>query len=125
MSAWASEQSVVLAQRAVSADSNEITAIPDVLSRAGVGGRARHARLWVGTQKEIAQRIRDRKGDYLLVLKANHGKAYEAVESHFEQQCLGRGAMKNGGQSRLVFDAFDESHGRLVRRRVFACSDAG
>ena len=78
----------------------------------------------MGTQKEIAQRIRDRKGDYLLVLKQNHEKAYQAVESHFEHQCLRRGAMKNGGPSRLVFDAFDESHGRLVRRRVFACAEA-
>src|SRR5438874_1953005 len=30
-----------------------------------------------------------------------------------------------GGSLRPCFDAFDESHGRLVRRRVFACPDAG
>ena len=53
--------------------------------------------------------------DDLLVLKANHGRAFEAVRAHFERTCFGRGS---GG--RPVFDAFDESHGRLVRRRVFA-----
>jgi hypothetical protein len=37
------------------------------------------------------------------------------VRKHFEQLCFGRGAA-----AKPVFDAFDESHGRLVRRRVFA-----
>ena len=48
-------------------------------------------------------------------LKANHGRAFEAVREHFERTCFGLGS---GG--RPVFDAFDEGHGRLVRRRVFA-----
>jgi hypothetical protein len=48
------------------------------------------------------------------VLKANHGHAFEAVREHFERTCLGLGS---GG--RPVFDAFEEGHGRLVRRRVF------
>jgi hypothetical protein len=45
---------------------------------------------------------------YLLVLKANHGNAYAAVQRHFEQHCFGRNAT-----AQAVFDAFDESHGRL------------
>ena len=49
------------------------------------------------------------------MLKANHGRAFEAVREHFERTCFGR---ESGG--RPVFDAFDEGHGRLVRRRVFA-----
>jgi predicted transposase YbfD/YdcC len=48
------------------------------------------------------------------VLKANHGRAFEAAREHFERTCFGRGS---GG--RPAFDAFDEGHGRLVRRRVF------
>src|SRR5215217_8051403 len=71
----------------------------------------------MGCQKEIAERIRAKGADYLLVLKANHGRAFEAVREHFERTCFGRGS---GGQP--VFDAFDEGHGRLVRRRVFASS---
>src|SRR4051794_38296836 len=68
----------------------------------------------MGCQKDIAARIRAQRADYLLGLKANHGRAFEAVRDHFERTCFGRGS---GG--RPVFDAFDESHGRLVRRRVF------
>src|SRR4051812_50174539 len=69
----------------------------------------------MGCQKDIAARIRAQRADYLLGLKANHGRAFEAVRDHFERTCFGRGS---GG--RPVFDAFDEGHGRLVRRRVFA-----
>ena len=68
----------------------------------------------MGCQKSIAERIRARDADYLLALKANHGRAFGAVREHFERACFGRGS---GG--RPVFDAFEESHGRLVRRRVF------
>jgi predicted transposase YbfD/YdcC len=68
----------------------------------------------MGCQKEIAERIRAKGADYLLVLKANHGHAFEAVRAHFERTGFG---LRSGG--RPVFDAFDESHGRLVRRRVF------
>ena len=123
VSAWASEQSVVLAQRSVEEGSNEITAIPDVLNALELEG-ALVTLDAMGTQKEIAQRIRDRKGDYLLVLKQNHEKACEAARAHFERHGFGRGALERGMRSRLCYDAFDESHGRLVRRRVFACSDA-
>src|SRR3712207_1467702 len=68
----------------------------------------------MGCQKGIAERIRAKDADYLLVLKANHGHAFEAGREHFERTCFGLGS---GG--RPVFDAFDESHGRLFHRRVF------
>jgi predicted transposase YbfD/YdcC len=41
------------------------------------------------------------------------------VREHFERTCFDRGS---GG--RPVFDAFDEGHGRLVRRRIFVSSAA-
>ena len=68
----------------------------------------------MGCQKAIAERIRAKGADYLLVRKPNHGRAFEAVREHLERTCFGLGS---GG--RPVFDAFEESHGRLVRRRVF------
>src|SRR3712207_9589636 len=74
----------------------------------------------MGCQKGIAERIRAKDADYLLVLKANHGHAFKAVREHFERTCFGLGS---GG--RPVFDAFDESHGRLVRRRVFVSPTVG
>ena len=110
---WASEQGLVLGQRAVDGKSNEITAIPELLDTLRLEGCIVTLDA-MGCRKEIAERIRAKGADYLLVLKANHGHAFEAVREHFEHTCFGLGS---GG--RPVFDAFDESHGRLVRRRVF------
>jgi predicted transposase YbfD/YdcC len=118
VSAWASEQGVVLGQRCVDEKSNEITAIPELLERLALENTLVTIDA-MGCQKDIAQRIVDRQADYLLVLKANQGNDYAAVQKHFEQHCFGRGAT-----AKPVFDAFDESHGRLVRRRVFASPQA-
>jgi predicted transposase YbfD/YdcC len=112
VSAWASEQGLALGQRAVDGKSNEITPIPELLDTLQLDGCIVTLDA-MGCQKEIAERIRAKGADYLLVLKANHGRAFEAVREHFERTCFGRGS---GG--RPVFDAFDEGHGRLVRRRV-------
>ena len=53
------------------------------------------------------------------MLKANHSKAFLAVKECCEQHCFARGAT-----TKPMFDAFDDSHGRLVRRRVFLCPEA-
>jgi predicted transposase YbfD/YdcC len=113
VSAWASGRGLALGQREVDGESNEIAAIPELLEVLRLDGCIVTLDA-MGCQKEIAERIRAKGADYLLVLKANHGRAFEAVRERFERTCFGRGS---GG--RPVFDAFDEGHGRLVRRRVF------
>jgi predicted transposase YbfD/YdcC len=119
VSAWASDQGLVLGQREVDGKSNEITAIPELLDTLHLEGAIVTLDA-MGCQKDIAARIRAKGADYLLGLKANHGRAFEAVRDHFERTCFGRGS---GG--RPVFDAFDEGHGRLVRRRVFMSPAVG
>ena len=118
VSAWASERGLALGQRAVDGKSNEITAIPELLDTLRLEGCIVTLDA-MGCQKGIAERIRAKGADYLLVLKADHGHAFEAVREHFERTCFGLGS---GG--RPVFDAFEEGHGRLVRRRVFLDSSA-
>ncbi len=118
VSAWASDQGLVLGQREVDGKSNEITAVPELLDTLHLDGCIVTLDA-MGCQKDIAARIRAEGADYLLVLKANHGRAFEAARDHFERICFGRGS---GG--RPVFDAFDEGHGRLVRRRVFVSPSA-
>ena len=116
VSAWASGQGLALGQRAVDGKSNEIVAVPELLETLHLEGCIVTLDA-MGCQRDIAAQIRAKGADYLLVLKANHGRAFVAVREHFEQTCFGQGA---GG--RPVFDAFDEGHGRLVRRRVFVAS---
>jgi predicted transposase YbfD/YdcC len=43
----------------------------------------------MGCQKDIAARIRAKGAEYLLALKANHGRAFEAAREHFERTCFG------------------------------------
>jgi predicted transposase YbfD/YdcC len=119
VSAWASGRGLALGQREVDGQSNEIAAIPELLDVLRLDGCIVTLDA-MGCQKGIAERIRAKGADDLLVLKANHGRAFEAVREPFERTCFGRGS---GG--RPVFDAFDKGHGRLVRRRVFASPAAG
>jgi predicted transposase YbfD/YdcC len=123
VSAWASEQSLVLTQEVTSEKSNEITAIPEVLGALNLEGALVTIDA-MGCQTEIAEQIIEEKADYLLALKENHKTAYRAVQTHFDDRCFGSGAFDRGARSRLRSDGFDESHGRVVRRRVFACSEA-
>ena len=118
VSAWASGQRLVWGQRRVDGKSNEITAIPELLNVLALENTLVTLEA-MGGQKAIAQHILDRQADYLLVLKANHSNAYEAVRSHFDAYYFQRGAA-----NRPTFDAFDDSHGRWVRRRVFVCTEA-
>lgn len=118
VSAWASERGLVLGQRRVDGKSNEITAIPELLDRLALKDSIVTVDA-MGCQTAIAERILARGADYLLTLKANHPLAHEAVAEHFERHCF-----RLGAPSRADCDAFDGTHGRLVRRRVFASTAA-
>jgi hypothetical protein len=69
VSAWASNQRLVLGQQACEAKSNEITAIPLLLERLALTGALVTVDA-MGCQTKIAQAILDRGGDYLLALKS-------------------------------------------------------
>src|SRR4051812_38910987 len=90
VSAWASEQGLVLGQRRVHETSNEITAIPELLDQLALENSIVTLDA-MGCQTAIAERILARGADYLLVLKANHQLAYEAVVKHFDQSCFRHG----------------------------------
>jgi predicted transposase YbfD/YdcC len=118
VSAWASEQGLVLGQRGVDGKSNEITAVPELLDQLALENSIVTLDA-MGCQTAIAEKILARGGDYLLTLKGNHPLAHAAVVEHFDQHCFRRGA-----PCRADCDAFDDTHGRLVRRRVFAGTEA-
>jgi predicted transposase YbfD/YdcC len=118
VSAWASEQGLVLGQRCVDGKSNEITAVPELLDQLALENSIVTLDA-MGCQTAIAEKILARGGDYLLTLKGNHPLAHAAVVEHFDQRCF-----RVGAPSRADCDAFDDTHGRLVRRRVFASTNA-
>ena len=84
VSAWATEQRLVLGQVATEAKSNEITAIPKLLELLDVSG-AMVTIDAMGCQKEIAATIRGGGGDYVLTVKENQERLYEDIVACFQK----------------------------------------
>jgi predicted transposase YbfD/YdcC len=78
VSAWGSEQRMVLAQIATDAKSNEITAVPKLLRMLALEGTIVTADA-LNCQRTIAAQIVEQKGDYALALKGNQGTLYDDV----------------------------------------------
>jgi predicted transposase YbfD/YdcC len=78
VSAWGSEQRLVLAQIATDAKSNEITAVPKLLRMLALKGTIVTADA-LNCQRAIAEQIVEQKGDYALALKGNQGTLFDDV----------------------------------------------
>jgi predicted transposase YbfD/YdcC len=87
VSAWASGQGLSLGQVATEEKSNEITAIPELLDQIDVKGAVVTIDA-MGCQKDIARKIVGGKGDYVLAIKENQPKLYEAVRDFFSDKRL-------------------------------------
>lgn len=109
VSAWASNQRLVLGQQACEAKSNEITAIPLLLERLALTGALVTIDA-MGTQTKIAQAVLDRGGDYLLALKDNQTSLYDEVRRYLDDP---------SAKHHSHFETTDGDHGRIeVRRHV-------
>ncbi len=84
VSAWFSETGMVLGQVKTYEKSNEITAIPELLDILNITGNIVTIDA-MGTQKDIAEKIISRKGDYVLALKGNHPLLHSEVVEFFEE----------------------------------------
>jgi len=83
VSAWGCDQRMVLAQIATDAKSNEITAVPKLLEMLSLKGTIVTADA-LNCQREIAQKIVDQGGDYVLALKGNQGTLHDDVVTYFD-----------------------------------------
>ena len=83
VSAWSSQDHLVLGQIKVDDKSNEITAIPKLLDLLSIKGCIVTIDA-MGCQKTIAAKIRKNEGDYVLALKGNQGSMHEEVIRQFD-----------------------------------------
>jgi hypothetical protein len=113
VSAWASEQGLALGQRAVDGKSNEITAIPSCSIPSGSTAVSSPLDA-MGCQKEIAERIRARGADYLLVLKGQSWPRLRGGARALRAHLLRPRVRRPAGVRRLR-----EGPRPLVRRRAF------
>ena len=118
VSAWATDQGLVLGQRAVDDKANEIVAIPALLDVLEVEGAVVTIDA-MGCQKSIARRVRKRGGDYVLALKDNHKILHELVAHHFAVAAGGDAA----GLAPAAHRTVGKDHGRIEARRCWASDD--
>lgn len=85
VSAFAARQRLVLGQVKVAEKSNEIIAIPKLLNMLAIEGAIVTIDA-IGCQRDIAQKILDKKADYVLALKGNQGSLREDVELFATEQ---------------------------------------
>ena len=82
VSAWASENNMVLGQVKVSDKSNEITAIPKLLELITIKGCVVTIDA-MGCQQDIAKCIIEQESDYILAVKQNQKQLYESIQEEF------------------------------------------
>lgn len=118
VSAWASENQLVLGQRKVDDKSNEITAIPKLLKMLDITGCIVTIDA-IGTQTKIAKTITENKGDYLLAVKENQGHLFEDIHDLFEEDRPYEFKDAPYGYAKTV----NKDHGRIEIRQCWAISD--
>lgn len=114
VSAWGDENSLVLGQVMTDEKSNEITAIPKLLDLLDLKGQTVTIDA-MGTQKDIAKKIIDKGGDYILALKGNQSSLHEDVKLFFEDKDLIE-----------VLESYEETdggHGRIEVRKCTVSDD--
>ena len=115
VSAWASENRLILGQVAVPDGSNEIAAVPGLLRTLDLSGAIVTLDA-AGCQVENARVIRERGGHYLLAVKDNQPTLRAAVEAVFERACEADFA----GVRHDGYGAAEDGHGRREERYVTA-----
>src|SRR5207248_11803432 len=107
VSAWATQQRLVLGQVKVAQHGNEISALPELLSLLDVEGCIVTIDA-IGCQRELARQIIAKGGDYVLPVKENQPALREDVQlfldDAWEQQF--------GAIEHQFHETFDAEHGR-------------
>lgn len=81
VSAWSVRRGISLGQLATDEKSNEITAIPELLDQIDVTNAVVTIDA-AGCQRDIAEKIIDGGGDYILALKGNQGTLHREVQDY-------------------------------------------
>lgn len=119
VSAWVSEQSVVLGQLKCEEKSNEITAIPELLKILDLEGCVVTIDA-IGCQKEIVKEIVEKEADYVIALKENQGTLHWQVKEYLDW------AQRKGFEE-IEHDYYEseleKDHGRIEQRRCWVTEE--
>jgi predicted transposase YbfD/YdcC len=119
VSAWAKENRLVLGQKQVDEKSNEITAIPELLSRLDITGAVVTVDA-LNSQTHLAEVIAEAGADYIFAIKGNQGTVYEDLHLLFE-------GFEQANYEGVVFEtarSYSETPGRNEFRQVFVVKES-
>ena len=114
ITAWSREDGFSVGQKVVGTKSNEITAIPELLEEIRIKGHVVTIDA-MGTQTKIAEKIRSRRGDYVLALKENQKNLYEDVRLFFNEESEKKKLRENGKYKKTV----EKAHGQIEIREYY------
>lgn len=118
ISAWATDNQIVLGQLATEEKSNEITAIPKLLEMLDLANCIITIDA-MGCQKEITKKIVEKGADFVIGLKGNQGTMYEEVKMQFE----GAAESVLMGKTKDYFEDVNGDHGRIETRKYWITDD--
>jgi predicted transposase YbfD/YdcC len=114
VSAFAAGAGLVLGQRATAEKSNEITAIPELLSTLSLAGCTVTIDA-MGTQTAIAAAIQERGADYVLAVKDNQPKLAESIGDFWTSFR----AHPAAHTPHSFCESVEKGHGRIETRRCY------
>lgn len=115
LSAYAAETGLTLGVEFVQKKSNEIPAIPRLLDQLNVEGHIVSTDA-MGTQNAVAAKIRDKKADYLLAVKANQSALHNEIIDQFHFATTH--AVKEQGHAWDLDEQIEKANGRVTTRRI-------
>jgi predicted transposase YbfD/YdcC len=118
VSAWVHENQMTLGQLATEEKSNEITAIPALLTMLELRGATVTIDA-MGAQKEIAKAIVEKEAHYVLALKGNQGNLHVQAAEFFADA----GTERFATVAHTYHETLDEAHGRREVRRIWNSKD--
>lgn len=121
VTAFATELQLIMGQISTDEKSNEITAIPQLLELFCQKDMIITIDA-MGTQKDIAQKIIDKKADYVLALKGNQGNLFNNVKLYLETEILTQNK-KTLTEQNFYAKTLEKGHGRVETRECFICPD--
>lgn len=110
---------ISLWQTTVDSKTNEIPAVKDLIDMLNVEGVVVTADA-MHCQKETAEKIINKKGDYILQLKANQGRFYEDVYTMFDDDYMNE---TDKDCEYEIFRTVEKNHGRIERRTCYVLKE--
>jgi predicted transposase YbfD/YdcC len=118
VSAFVSDNQLVLGQLKVENKENEIVAIPKLLELLDLKGATVTIDA-MGCQKSVAQQILDQKGNYILAVKGNQPTLHGQIVGSFNEARL----EKFAGWTHDYAEGIESGHGRIEKRKLWVTTD--